>query len=204
VLSDSEATEMWRRAKDPARWGDRAVRDNGSGLGERIGVETALTELERDPDVEILVDGLTRRPGPDIVAYNHRTNRLIVTEAKGTVEGARALGKYWLRTPLNGGHYTEGALDWLKQDPGRYMGSLANGTSSERRAHDLLEGVLKDQAPYDVLIVQGRPIGGGGFGPGLDESVENIRAQGNGQVGEVRIVDVQRPQQNVRPARVHR
>ncbi|MCP9491754.1 MAG: hypothetical protein MSC31_18050 [Solirubrobacteraceae bacterium MAG38_C4-C5] len=54
-----------------------------------------------------------------------------------------------------------------------------------------MDEIIEDNAPYDVLIVNSRPAGRGGYGTRMDEAVGNIRR--GGQVNDVRIVDVQRP-----------
>jgi hypothetical protein len=68
---------------------------------EAVGVETALAELRKDPNIEILHTG---RPGPgkpvngpDIVAVDRSTGRTIVVEAKNT-DGGKPLSRTRLRS----------------------------------------------------------------------------------------------------------
>ncbi len=44
---------------------------------------------------------------------------------------------------------------------------------------------------YDVVIVNSRPAGKGGYGSGVDAATDDIRR--SGRVGSLRLVDVQRP-----------
>jgi hypothetical protein len=190
-LSHAEATEIWTRAKGNG-WKD------GNGWGERVGVETALKHLEDDPNVEILLDGRPngrRSHGPDILAVNKTTGRLIVVEAKGTADGSTMLGRWWLGTKLKvGGKETsmvETEPQWLRTNPDRYLDDLRNGTAKEQRAARLLEDINEDRAPYEVRIIMSRPAGKGGYAPGMDDAVSKIRAEG--QVADLQVIDVQRP-----------
>lgn len=156
---------------------------------EGYGVESALAQLRRDPNVEILLDGRPGGPvnGPDIVAIDRATGRPIVVEAKGT-QSATPLSGRRLRSTAGGQPVTQTSPPWLSNNPDRYLPALRR---SNPRAADALSDIINNRAPYDVLIVNSRPTGRGGYGTRLDEAVGNIR-QG-GQVGDVRIVDVQRP-----------
>lgn len=161
---------------------------------EALGMETALRDLERDPNIEVLMDGRPGRGlspnGPDIVAIDKRTGRPIVVEAKGT-QGGRRIGGRTLRTKVDGQTYTQTEPGWLKQNPQRYLKQLReSGDPKLQRAADALEDIVLDDAPYDVRIFNSRPGGKGGYGSRMDEAVGNIKA--DGQVGSVDIVDVER------------
>jgi hypothetical protein len=162
---------------------------------EAYGVESALAELRRDPNIEILYDGRPRPGmpvnGPDIVAVDRRTGRPIVVEAKGTT-GSRPLGRRSLRSTAGRKAVTQAAPEWLARNPERYLRQLRNSpNASDRRTADLLEDIVDNQAPYDVKIYNSRPSGQGGYGSGVDGAVDDIRA--GGQVQDVEIVDIQRP-----------
>ena len=97
-LTDTEATTIWNSANA------KVWKDTRRSPGEALGVETALWHLKQNPDVKILVDGQPgpgrRSVGPDIVAVDTRTGKLIVVEAKGTTSGSGrwALGeRRWSR-----------------------------------------------------------------------------------------------------------
>jgi hypothetical protein len=161
---------------------------------EALGVETALRDLEKDPNVEVLLDGRPGRGlspnGPDIVAIDKTTGRPIVVEAKGTQGGRRISGRT-LRTKVGGQTYTQTEPGWLKQNPDRYLRQLReSGDPQLQRAADALEDIVLDDAPYDVRIFNSRPGGSGGYGSRMDEAVGNIKA--DGQVGSVDVVDVER------------
>jgi hypothetical protein len=188
VLDSTDAGDVWRRAKDP-RW-------EGRPLGEALGVETALKHLEGNPNVDILLDGRPirgrRSHGPDILAVDRSTGRLIVVEAKGTSNGRTKLDDWWLGTEVDGRRMTETEPDWLKTNPERYLDYLRNSTDpKQQEAARLLDEVIDDDAPYDAMVVMSRPQGKGGYGGGVDSSAEAIRR--DGQVENLDIIDIQRP-----------
>ena len=138
VLDDAAASDIWRLAKDPV-W-------KGRSLGEALGVETALKHLSDNPNVDILLDG---RPiagrtghGPDILAVDRSTGKLIVVEAKGTSNGRTQLSDWWLGTEVNGKRMTEGSPEWLKTNPQRYL--------------DYLEELARSQAAGGGAAAAGR------------------------------------------------
>ncbi len=188
VLDDAAASDLWRRAKDPV-W-------KGRSLGEALGVETALKHLEDNPNIDILLDG---RPiagrtghGPDILAVDRSTGKLIVVEAKGTSNGRTQLSDWWLGTEVNGKRMTEGSPEWLKTNPQRYLDYLKNSPDpKQQEAARLLQGVVRDDDPYDAMVVMSRPKGKGGYGKGVDDSAAAIKD--GGQVENLDIIDVQRP-----------
>ena len=175
-------------AKDPI-WQGRSV-------GEALGVETALKHLEGNPNIDILLDGRPipgrRNHGPDILAVDRSTGKLIVVEAKGTSNGRTSLSDTWLGTEVNGQRMTETSPEWLKTNPERYLEYLRNSPDpKQQEAARLLDDVIEDDAPYDAMVVMSRPQGKGGYGRGVDSSAENIRR--DGQVENLDIIDVQRP-----------
>jgi hypothetical protein len=157
---------------------------------EAWGVETALMELERNPAIEILFDGrpAAGRPsnGPDIVAFNRDTGRVIVVEAKG---GKRAFSRRSLRSTADKTRVTQTSPDWLIRNPNRYLKPLDRGTPADRRAAARLREIVDDGDPYEVMIVNSRPRGKGGYGSGMDTAADEIRNQG--QVADLKIIDVQ-------------
>ena len=189
TLSNADSTDIWTKAKDTTVWGNRS-------LGEALGVETALKHLESNPNVDVLLDG---RPiagrsghGPDILAVDRSTGKLIVVEAKGTSNGRTELSDWWLGTTVDGQRMTETSPEWLKTNPQRYLDSLRNSSDpKQQEAARLLQEVIRDDAPYDAMVVMSRPGGKGGYGKGVDSSVENIKK--DGQVDNLDIIDVQRP-----------
>lgn len=188
VMDDADASDLWRRAKDP-RWTGRSV-------GEALGVETALKHLESNPNIDILLDGRPipgrRNHGPDILAVDRSTGKLIVVEAKGTSNGRTSLSDTWLGTEVGGQRMTETSPEWLKTNPERYLEYLRNSSDpKQQEAARLLDDVIQDDAPYDAMVVMSRPKGKGGYGRGVDSSAENIRR--DGQVENLDIIDVQRP-----------
>jgi hypothetical protein len=188
VLTDADASDLWRRAKDP-RW-------EGRSLGEALGVETALKHLEDNPNIDVLLDG---RPiagrtghGPDILAVDRSTGKLIVVEAKGTSNGSTQLSDWWLGTEVNGKRMVEGSPEWLKTNPQRYLDYLKNsGDPKQQEAARLLQRVVREDEPYDAMVVMSRPKGKGGYGKGVDDSAAAIKD--GGQVENLDIIDVQRP-----------
>jgi hypothetical protein len=188
VLTDADASDLWRRAKDP-RW-------EGRSLGEALGVESALKHLEDNPNIDILLDGRPiagrRSNGPDILAVDRSTGKLIVVEAKGTADGSTQLGGWWLGTKVDGQKMVETSPEWLKTNPERYHDYLRNSPDpKQQEAARLLDGVIEDDAPYDAMVVMSRPKGKGGYREGVDDSVASIKK--DGQVDDVQIIDVQRP-----------
>jgi hypothetical protein len=160
---------------------------------EAWGIETALHELQKNPNVEILLDGRPGlgRPvnGPDIVAIDRSTGRAIIVEAKGT-QGGRLLGGGTLRSTAGGRRVTQTEPAWLSRNPERYLGPLESSNDPRlRRAAAALRGVNRGDG-YDVKIVNSRPTGQGGYGSRLDEATDAIRR--GGQVGDLDIIDVQR------------
>ena len=199
-----------RRLADNARLGSRtlssteakAIDDavtrhwpSAATRSEAYGVETALAELRRNPNIEILHTG---RPGPgkpvngpDIVAYDRSTGRTIVVEAKNT-DGAKPLSRTRLRSTAGGQRVTQTAPDWLRNNPERYLKALRNSPDAgDRQAARRLEDIIDDDDPYDVVIVGSRPNGQGGYGTRVDDAVGEIKA--GGQVQDVQVIDVQRP-----------
>jgi hypothetical protein len=130
--------------------------------------------------------------GPDIVAVDRSTGRLIVVEAKGTVDGSWVLNGRRLESPIGGEPMTQTSYRWLQANNNRYMDDLANSTNpAEQEAARRLRNVLRGGEDYDVMIVQSRPAARGGYGEGMDTAVENIR--NGGHVGDITVVDVIRP-----------
>jgi len=162
---------------------------------EAYGVETALAELRRNPSIEILHTG---RPGPgkplngpDIVAYDKSTGRTIVVEAKNT-ENAKPLSGTTIRSTAGGKRVTQTSPEWLSRNPERYLKKLRESPDpGDREAARRLEDIIDEGEPYDVKIVGSRPNGKGGYGTRVDQAVDEIKA--GGQVGDVEIIDVQRP-----------
>ena len=86
-------------------------------IAEALGVETALAQLRTQPEHRRARDG---RPvpgranvGPDIVAIDRSTGRLIVVEAKGSTGGPRTLGRDRLRATANGNETVQTSRPWL-------------------------------------------------------------------------------------------
>jgi hypothetical protein len=161
---------------------------------EAVGVETALAELRKNPNIEILHTG---RPGPgkpvngpDIVAVDRSTGRTIIVEAKNT-DGAKPLSRARLRSTAGGQHVTQTSPDWLTRNPERYLKKLRESPDpGDQDAADALQRII-DGEPYDVKVVGSRPEGSGGYGTHVDQAVDEIKA--GGQVSDVEIIDVQRP-----------
>jgi hypothetical protein len=189
-LTDAEATAIWNAAKDPVWATTRRP------IAEALGVETALAHLRRNPNIDILVTG---RPvpgranvGPDIVAIDRSTGRLIVVEAKGSTGGPRTLGRDRLRATANGNESVQTSRPWLESNSERYMRDLRNSADpGEQEAARRLQDVFDDVEDYDVMIVHSRPNGKSGYGEGMDGAVEGIRD--GGSVGNIDVVDVVRP-----------
>ena len=162
---------------------------------EAYGVETALAELKRNPNIEILHTG---RPGPgkpvngpDVVAVDTTTGRTIIVEAKNT-DGAKPLSRTRLRSTAGGKRVTQTEPAWLRENPERYLKKLRESPDpGDQDAAAALERIVRDGTPYDVVVVGSRPNGSGGYGTHVDQAVDEIKK--DGQVGEVTIVDVQRP-----------
>jgi hypothetical protein len=161
---------------------------------EALGVETALAELRKNPNIEILHTG---RPGPgkpvngpDIVAVDRSTGRTIIVEAKNT-DGAKPLSRNRLRSTAGRQRVTQTAPEWLQRNPERYLKKLRESPDpGDQDAADALQRII-DGEPYDVKIVGSRPSGQGGYGTHVDQAVDEIKA--SGQVNDVEIIDVERP-----------
>jgi hypothetical protein len=156
-------------------------------LQEAWGVESALMELEKTPGMKILYDGRPRAGGPpngpDIVAFNETTGRVVIVEAKG---GTRSFGERTLRSRAGGRQVTQTEPNWLRDNDTRYLTPLRN--IGDNKTADALQNVI-DGDPNEVMIVNSRPKGKGGYGKGMDRAVDNIKR--DGQVADVKIVDVQ-------------
>ena len=61
----------------------------------------------------------------------------------------------------------------------------------QQEAARLLQDVIRDDAPYDAMVVMSRPKGKGGYGKGVDDSAAAIKD--GGQVENLDIIDIQRP-----------
>ena len=89
-LARAPRTRSGRAARSARRWASRP----------------RSSTSRTTPNVDILLDG---RPiagrtghGPDILAVDRSTGKLIVVEAKGTSNGRTQLGDWWLGTEVNG------------------------------------------------------------------------------------------------------
>ena len=70
----------------------------------------------------------------------------------------------------------EGSPEWLKTNPQRYLDYLKNSPDpKQQEAARLLQGVVRDDAPYDAMVVMSRPKGKGGYGKGVDDSAAAIK-----------------------------
>ena len=182
------------RGEGDRRRGHAALAD-AAMRSEAYGVETALAELRRNPNIEILHTG---RPGPgkpvngpDIVAYDRSTGRTIVVEAKNT-DGAKPLSRTRLRSTAGGQRVTQTEPRWLTNNPDRYLKALRNSPDAgDREAARRLTRIVRRGEGYDVKIVGSRPNGQGGYGTRVDDAVGEIKS--GGRVGDVEIIDVQRP-----------
>jgi hypothetical protein len=195
----SESAKLGSRTLDPAE--AKAIDDAVAlhwppgSRSEAYGVETALAELQKNPNIRILHTG---RPGPgkppngpDIVAVDTSTGRTIVVEAKNT-DGRKPLSGYRLRSQAAGKPVTQTTPAWLRDNPERYLKKLRESPDpGDQDAAAALERIINDGESYDVKIVGSRPNGQGGYGTGVDKAVDDIK--GGGQVGDVEIIDVQRP-----------
>ncbi len=166
-----------------------------SRRSEALGVETALAELKKNPNIDVIFDGRPRagRPsnGPDIVAVDRNTGRTIVVEAKGT-QGRRPLSGRTLRSTAGGNPVTQTQYEWLRDNPGRYLTPLRRSNSAgDQEAARRLAGIVNNGDNYDVVIVNSRPAGTGGYGSGVDTATDDIRR--SGRVGSLDLIDVQRP-----------
>ena len=194
----SENARLGARTLDPSEAklidGDVAKYWPNGPKSEAVGVETALAELRKNPNIEILHTG---RPGPgkpvngpDIVAVDRSTGRTIIIEAKNT-DGAKPLSRTRLRSTAGGKPVTQTSPEWLQNNPERYLKKLRESSDpGDQDAADALQRII-DGEPYDVKIVGSRPNGSGGYGTNVDEAVDEIKK--GGQVTDVEFIDVQRP-----------
>ena len=160
----SENARLGARTLDPAEAklidGDVAKYWPNGPKSEAVGVETALAELRKNPNIEILHTG---RPGPgkpvngpDIVAVDRSTGRTIIIEAKNT-DGAKPLSRTRLRSTAGGKPVTQTSPEWLQNNPERYLKKLRESPDpGDQDAADALQRII-DGEPYDVKIVGSRP-----------------------------------------------
>ena len=88
--------------------------------------------------------------------------------------------------------YTQTQYEWLRDNPNRYLKPLSrSAVPGDREAARRLAGIVDNGDGYDVVIVNSRPAGKGGYGSGVDTATDNIR--GSGRVGSLDLIDVQRP-----------
>jgi Bacterial TSP3 repeat len=165
-----------------------------SRRSEALGIETALAELKKNPSIDVIFDGRPRpgRPsnGPDIVAVDRSTGRTIVVEAKGT-QGQRPLSGRTLRSTAGGQAVTQTQFEWLRNNSGRYLTPLRRSSSAgDQEAARRLADIVNNGGGYDVVIVNSRPAGKGGYGSGVDTATDDIRR--SGRVGSLDLIDVQR------------
>jgi hypothetical protein len=166
-----------------------------SRRSEALGVETALAELKKNPNIDVIFDGrpFPGRPsnGPDIVAVDRSTGRTIVVEAKGT-RGQRPLSGGTLRSTAGGQRVTQTQYEWLRNNPNRYLTPLSRSNRpGDQEAARRLADIVNNGGGYDVVIVNSRPAGRGGYGSGVDSATDDIRR--SGRVGSLDLIDVQRP-----------
>ena len=196
TVSRARGTQIFDAAKKNPPW------RNPFRLGEAVGVETALAELERRGHYRVLIDGRPRkdgmRHGPDIVAIDTLTNRTVIIEAKGSVgghwwaTGGRLSGtrKVNKEGRVSGGYQT--SAGWLRDKPERYMDHLrSSADAADQEAADRLEAIITSRGEYDAMVVNSTPVGAGGYGAGMDDAAERIRE--GGQVGRLDVIDVRIP-----------
>lgn len=193
-LADNARLSSRQMTPEEGRALDRAVANRWPNRSEGFGIEGALADLRRDPNIEVLLDG--RRgsgqsvTGPDILAVDRRTGRLIVVEAKGTFSPQRPFGGGRLSSQAGNRPAVQTSPQWLRDNPGRYLNALERSPNpAHRRAAQLLREA-NGGAGYDVRIynvTDGRPDR---YAGGLDEAAAAIRE--GGQVGSVDIIDVRR------------
>jgi hypothetical protein len=189
ILSESDRDAI--NASIKAHWGATKY-----SRQQAYGHEAALLEFQKNPEIEILYNGRPDRAGgtitggPDIIARNTRTGRAIIGEAKGTFSADNPLDIGKLSAPLEGDSYIQTEREWLTVGADkRYLDKLRKSQSArERRAAELVEDVIDNEAIYDVSINQARLPGARVYGNRIDDAVKKIR-DGDG-VGDVAIVDI--------------
>ena len=167
---------------------------------EALGIESAIQILQREP-VDILVSGRPRNGlgsnGPDIVAYNRETKRVIIVEAKGSLSKTNPLSQSRLTTSVGSHGYTQPSLPWLQasRQPGNdFLKLLAkSGTADHKRARDLLLQVIDEERTYDAKIVHVHQALSDVkvYGPKLDRATQLLRSGGG--IDDLDIVHVPYP-----------
>jgi hypothetical protein len=202
-LDNDEITDIERNI-------DVIWKPNPKNPGERaeaLGVEAAIKLLQRDKSVKILTygrpDSNLGRNGPDIIAIDRATDRIIIVEAKGNLRTDKALTQDTLETTVGARKYTQPSREWLRAPragTNDYMALLRKPPVSKDydEAYDLMQQIRRREGPrgYDVKIVhvhQEVPAVKV-YGPGLDRATELIKSGG---VGDINIVHV--PYPNRRP-----
>ncbi len=100
--------------------------------------------------------------GPDIVAENPVTGKVVVIEVKGSnTRGAEVINKSRMEATVGDRRFIENSLGWLETEDSRYLTPMMNASDPDiQRAATLLQGVTRGNDQYETVI----------FGSGLEAS----------------------------------
>ncbi len=158
------------------------------------GHEAALALLARNKEIKVLYTGRPRRGGPaggpDIIAFNTRTNRPIIIEAKATWATDKPLDSGKITKKLKNGTYVQPERAWVANAADRgFIRNLARSSDPlERQAAAHLRDITGNRrARYDVSVMHTRLPGARAYGK-VDDSVKRFKADKG--IGNVTLVDV--------------
>ena len=176
----------------------RAAQWPAGARAQAIAVETAVELLKdtheflyigrRGQWIELL-DGTRRQleVGPDLVAVDRRTGRLVVVEAKG-ISGALSVNKRRLTSVVRGVNLVQPSFRWLSINAERYLDPLANAADPKlREAARRLELVADGLDTFDAVVVaSGRSTRWGGD---LDKVLKDLSVN----TSSVRLIKIDHP-----------
>jgi len=195
VLSAEQKSRVLSRVN--THWPKRWAQGNGVEAAVEVLEEEGFTILFNPrnypiPDVTLPPTAKISRiqHGPDLIAVNPTTGKVVVVEAKGLLSGNRfKLGNGTLVRNMNlgsPGMYTEGSLEWLNSNSKRYLTRMRNSPDTlHHTAADKIQEALNGSS-YEVMIVVAGPRT---WGTEMDRAFEAL----DKQTSSVRMIRVDGP-----------
>ncbi|GAA5531604.1 hypothetical protein Hgul01_05429 [Herpetosiphon gulosus] len=125
--------------------------------------------------------------GPDIIAVNPATGKVVVVEAKGYSSKLRlGRGNLLKRLALNNGAPTaQNSRVWLRNQHNRYTDAMVNARDPKvRQAYQLLSGVIHQNHTYETIVVAS------GANPKLGSRMDLVLEQLNAYTTAVEVIKI--------------